>query len=163
MTRVLFDIVTDLPPDEIARRLTAAVDPYYSPWGRRPVRGRVGRRAASLYRRRRLHHPFETRLRLLYPSAGAGAPLRATADIGGLARIMLTLATLVLAGAVIAVDIETGNRTVAWLAAGVGALGIGLIYAVGRGLAQGDGPWLADFAAEALDGRAEPVAAPARR
>lgn len=162
MTRSLFDIATDLPPEEIARRLKAAIDPYYSPWGRRPVRGRVGRRGASLYRRTRLHHPFQTRLRLAY-GRGTQGTLRASADIGGVARAMLTLMTVVLCGVAIAVDVETGNRTLAWLVAGAGAMGIGLIYAVGRGLAQGEGRWLADFVAETLDGRAMAVQTTPRR
>lgn len=139
--------VTDLDAEAVRARLRGAIDAYYSPLGRRPVRGHAGRRAASLYRRRRIHHPFQTRLRLAY---GAGG-VRGRADIGRPARLVLTLLTLMLAVVAIAVLHETGARALAWGVAGAGAFGVGLVYALGRGLSAADEPELVAFTAEILE------------
>lgn len=149
--RYLF--LTDLDAARVRARLRGAVDAYYSPWGRRPVRGHAGRRAASLYRRRRLHHPFQIRLRLTY---GDGA-VRGRAGLGRPARAMMALMTVVLAGVAVTVLAETGDRALAWGVAAAGAFGVGLIYAIGRQLSAADEAELVAFAAETLDAEARRI------
>lgn len=158
MSRRLVTLRTDLSLDQARDRLRAAIDHSLNVTGRRPVRGRVGRMTASLFQARRINNAFQTRLGLVLEPEderrGDGLILHGVSDIGAGGRMMLILMTMMLVGVAITIRHEQGaGSLLPWAVAGVGALAVGLVYAVGRGLAQDEHDFLVRFLIETLDAR----------
>lgn len=158
MTRRLVTLKTPLSLDEARERLCAHVDHPLNPMGRKPLKGRVRRMTAWLYQRRRVHNAFQTHLSLVLEPEderdGDGLILHGVSDIGVFARLVLSFMTVVLLMVVLTIRHQQGpDSPVPWAAAAVGALGVGLVYALGRALAQGEHDFLVRFLIQTLDAR----------
>ncbi len=144
---------------EVARqRLIAAIDPPLALWGSRPVRGSVSLTTAGLTRRSPLNNAFQSRMSLVFEPederTGEGTILHGVSDIGLFGRLVLILAATGLPAAGLALALERGfGSPVPWLVVGLGLTGVGLVYAIGRSLAQGDHDVLAGFLIRTLDAR----------
>ena len=164
MTVIRTVLHTDLPLDQVRRRLKAAVDEPGQRLGRSPVQGRIRGHTAGLYQRRALNNPFRIRMGVIFEPDderdGDGTTLRCASTIDNWGRAVLTLVTAVYCVIVMAIYIETGTREgLTWLAAMGGALGVGVVYALGRHLSRDEPAFLKAFLIETLDAE---VVEPAR-
>lgn len=153
---------TALSPDVARQRLRAAIDPPLAVWGSRPVRGSVGALTAGLTRQSRLNNAFRTRMGLVFEPQderdGAGLILHGVSDIGLFGRLVLIVAATVLPAAGLMLALERGfGSPVPWLVMGGGLAGVGLVYGVGRALAQDDHDVLVRFLIQTLDARIVPT------
>lgn len=160
MTRRLVTLQTTLSLDEARERLRAHVDHPLNLMGRKPLLGRVRRMTAWLYQRRRVHNAFQTHMSLVLEPEderggdGDGLILHGVSDIGVFARLVLIFMTAVLLVVVLTIRHQQGpDSPVPWAAAAVGALGVGLVYALGRAVAEGEHDFLVRFLIQTLDAR----------
>lgn len=153
---------TDLSLEQTRARLKAAIDHPLNPRRRRPVFGTVRPFTAGLYQRRGFHNPFQTRLGLIFEPederSGDGVILHGVSDIGLFARLLLALMTGMIVIVALVARHEKGADGPVWLVSGGMALGVGMVYAVGRSLAQAEHDFLVGFLVRTLDAR--PIAPP---
>lgn len=148
MTDLRAVLHTDLPVDEVRRRLAATLQ------GDRGLSGRVGPRRVRLVRRQRLHNPFHVSMRAKFAEApGGGARLDCVATIGAWGRSLLVLVTVVLLGVLLSVYAETGSRATFWIGAVIGSAGVGLVYALGRHVSRHEPDALLQLLVTTLDAR----------
>lgn len=154
---------TGLAPEQVRQRLTDAIDPPWTIGGKRPVQGRVGDHTASLSRRLTYNNSFQTHLSLVLEpedeARGRGVILHGSFGLGLFAKLVLFfLADVVLILAVSAGLREGVHPVLPWVVGAGGLAAVGLVYAVGRSMAQGDRDILTRFLVQTLDARVVPTA-----
>lgn len=145
---------TRLSLGETRNRLRQVLEQRTS--GPRPV-GRVEDFTARLRWKRVLNHPFRSELVLVLEPEDderGGLLIHGVSDITRFGRFLLIGMACILIGLTVTVGTEAGARSVLpWALLVVGALGLGVVYAVGRELARGDHDRLVGVLIRTLDAR----------
>lgn len=154
---------TDLSLDQARIRLRAAIDPPWAILGRRPVMGRVEAATAWLMQRRPMNNAFQTQISLVLEPQderrGPGLVVHGTSAVSVGGRALLVAMVAMLAALPVVVGGEQGVASPwAWVVTALGALAVGLVYVIGRALAEGEHDFLIRFLVSTLDARviAEP-------
>lgn len=163
-------LATRLQPDDVAERLSAAIDGPFVPFGKRPVIGTASDRGAVLRKRLRGRNSFQSVLRArLLPDAGGTIlecrlgmhPAVVVFTLFWLGAVVLIGGSIFVAGIADVMGSARSEIPVAIALLGPPAmLAFGLVlFAVGRGMARGEDAFLTQFLIQTLEAR--PLAATA--
>lgn len=162
------ELVSPLSPDECARRLEEAIDPFPMFWpgnGTAPVIGRVRRRSVRIMMRRDYRNSFQTFLRGTLHEHGSGTIFRFRAGVHPFVIGFMIFYFIFVSGVGIAVVKDTigvgGNPVcVAFFPVIMVIGGIGLIIFC-RWLARDEKRFLIRFVAETINAEHDADAKPA--
>jgi hypothetical protein len=158
LARTPVEMTSSLAPDEIARRLTAAVDSDWVLFGSKPVVGRVDKRTFRLRRRIKYRNSFQT---FLFGTMVAdGRATRLNCRVGTHPIVAVLMAAWLLAvgglliGALASASAGAGEIATLFLAvpAAMIAFGVGLVW-LGRWLARNEQRDLVAFLKDTVEAK----------